>query len=40
MRTDIMYTNPPKIAPKELNPPVIAPNVVPNEIKPKTCQLM
>ena len=40
MRTDIMYTNPPNIAPKEEpKPPIIAPNV-PNEIKPKTCLLM
>ena len=37
MRTDIMYTYPPNIAPKEPYPPIIAPNV----IKPKkTCLLM
>ena len=40
MRTDIMYTYPPNIAPKEEpNSPVMTPNV-PNERKPKSCLLM
>ena len=36
MRTDIMYTNPPNIAPEEPNSPIITPNIP----KPKTCLLM